>query len=213
MEENIRWHRQQLMQKAASSLTKNGFRVELFESRDDATGFLVEQAQSAQTVGFGGSVTLAELGLIPRIEASGVTTLVHGRPGLTPLERRQVMRQQLNCDLFFTGTNALTLDGCIVNIDASGNRVCAMAFGPKQVWIVAGANKLTKDIPAALRRVREVASPPNAKRLGFKTPCANTGICCDCDAPDRICRITTIIERKPRASEIGICLINDSLGY
>ncbi len=88
-----------------------------------------------------------------------------------------------------------------------------MAFGPHRVVVVAGANKITADVESALRRVKEVACPPNAKRLGFATPCATTGQCADCDSEQRICRITTIIERCPRSTSIEICLINDELGY
>lgn len=213
MDEQLRWQRRQWMERVAGNLEKNGFKTAQFENRIEAVAFLLQQTETASTVGFGGSTTLAELGLVKGVEALGKTALVHSRSSLTPQERRVVMQQQLNCDLFFTGTNAVTLDGVLVNIDATGNRVCSMAFGPKLVWVVAGANKLTVDVTSALKRVREVAAPPNARRLGYKTPCAVTGVCSDCDSPDRICRITTIIERKPRATDIGVCLINENLGY
>jgi hypothetical protein len=156
---------------------------------------------------------LAELGLIGRLEAAGKQTLVHGRAGLSLEERRQIMAAQQQCDLFFTSSNALTLQGQLVNIDATGNRVCAMAFGPRKVVVVAGANKISYSLEAALRRVKEVACPPNARRLNFNTPCAKTGLCSDCNSPDRICRITTIIDKKPRATDMLICLINEDLGY
>lgn len=213
MDENLRWQHRVLIERTAVALKKNGFEAVAFDGREEAVAFLLAQAETAESIGFGGSMTLIEISLPEQIERLGKRTLVHGRPGLTPQERRAVMRQQLQCDLFFSGTNSVTLDGALVNIDATGNRVCSMIFGPQRVWVVAGANKICKDIPAALQRVREVASPPNAKRLGFKTPCATTGVCSDCDAPDRICRVTTIIERKPRATEFGVCLINDFLGY
>ena len=158
-------------------------------------------------------MTLAELGLSQRLAAQGKKLLVHGRPELTPEERRQVMQEQLGCDLFVTSTNALTLKGQVVNIDATGNRFCAMAFGPKRVIVVAGANKISENLDDALVRVRQVASPPNARRLGYDTPCAKTGRCSDCNSPGRICRITTIIDRRPRATELLICLINEDLGY
>lgn len=213
MDENVRWQRRILIERAVIALKRNGFETASFECRDEAVAFLLDQAASVETVGFGGSMTLGELDLPAQVERLGKRALVHGRPGLTSPERRAVMQQQLQCDLFFCSTNALTLDGILVNIDATGNRVCSMVFGPKKVWVVAGANKIVKDVPAALQRVREVSSPPNAKRLGYRTPCAVTGICSDCDAPDRICRVTTIIERKPRMTEFGVCLINETLGY
>lgn len=213
MDQHQQWQRRRLMEQAATALEKNGFTVSLFDRRDEALVHLEQLAASAETVGFGGSMTLEGLGLAGRIEALGKKTLVHGRAGLTPVERRQVMRQQLGCDLFFTSTNALTLQGHLVNIDASGNRVCAMAFGPPRVVVVAGSNKLTGNLESALTRIKEEAAPPNAKRLNFDTPCAKTGRCSDCNSPQRICRIVTIIERCPRATDLHICLINEILGY
>jgi hypothetical protein len=124
-----------------------------------------------------------------------------------------IMRRQLTCDLFLTGTNALTLSGCLVNIDATGNRVGSMLFGPKKVIVVAGRNKLVDgDIADALKRIKEWSSPPNARRLNFNTPCAKTGFCCDCNSPERICRITTIIDRKPRQTDLRVLVVNEEMG-
>ncbi|WP_305041785.1 lactate utilization protein [Geoalkalibacter sp.] len=213
MDEHKRWHRRQLLEEAARGLERNGFAVQVCESAEEALPFLLQQTDEARTVGFGGSMTLAALDLPARCAAADKQTLVHGRAGLSPEERRQIMAAQQSCDLFFTSTNALTLKGQLVNIDATGNRVCAMAFGPRRVIVVAGVNKICTDLDAALRRVKETACPPNARRLNFKTPCAATGLCSDCNAPDRICRITTIIDKKPRATEMLVCLINEDLGY
>ncbi|HKL48078.1 MAG TPA: lactate utilization protein [Desulfuromonadales bacterium] len=213
IDEHQRWHRRQLMEKAGAALEKNGFAVHLFDDREAAVSHLSAATSESSSVGFGGSMTLAQLQLPEVIAGQGKKTLVHGRPGLSHEERQQIMREQLTCDLFMTSTNALTLDGHLVNIDGNGNRVCAMSFGPKKVVVVAGSNKIASDNEAAFKRVKEVACPPNAKRLGFKTPCATTGVCTDCDSEQRICRITSIIERCPLSTPIEICLINDDLGY
>jgi len=213
MDDNLRWHHRQLMEKAAAALEKNGFSTALFDTCDQAVTFLLEHVADAETIGFGGSMTLERLGLANQLTALGKTTLVHGRPGLSAEQRRAVMQQQLNCDLFMSGTNALTLKGQLVNIDATGNRVASMFFGPKRVVVVAGANKITPDLDSALARIKNLAAPPNARRLNFATPCARTGLCADCDSPQRICRVTTIIDRQPRATEMLVCLINESLGY
>lgn len=213
MDDHLRWQHSLLLEKAASSLRLHGFQTVVVENRGDALSFLLHESNLAETVGLGGSMTLTEIGLAPQLEALGKKVLIHGRSGLSAAERRAVMQEQLNCDLFFTSTNAVTLDGILVNIDATGNRVCAMAFGPSRVWVVTGRNKIVADTSAALKRIREFVAPPNARRLAFKTPCATSGFCSDCDSPERICRITTIIERKPRATEIGVCLINEDLGY
>lgn len=213
MDANQVWQRRQWMEKTGAALEKNGFHVVLFDDRQEALAYLLEQAAGVNTVGFGGSMTLSELGLPEQLEAQGKQTLVHGRPGLSLEERRQVMQQQLGCELFFTSTNALTLGGHLVNIDATGNRVGAMFFGPQRVIVVAGANKIAVDLEGALRRVKEVACPPNARRLNYATPCAQTGLCSDCNSPERICRVTTIIEKRPRVTEFTVCLINETLGY
>jgi hypothetical protein len=213
VDDNLRWHHRQLIEKTASALEKNGFSTAVFDRCDEAVTFLVESSVGAESVGFGGSMTLAQLDLPSRLALLGKRTLVHGRPELTAEQRREVMQQQLNCDLFLTSTNALTLKGQLVNIDATGNRVGSMFFGPKRVIVVAGVNKIAADLESALARIKNVVAPPNARRLGFATPCAKTGICSDCDSPQRICRITTILDRRPRSTEMLICLINESLGY
>jgi len=213
MDENMRWHRRRLMEQAAIGLEKNGFEVVLFDDRQAALEWLSNEAEAAATIGIGGSMTLSELDLVARMERAGKTVLFHGRPETGFDERRRIMQGQLSCDLFLSSTNALTTGGHLVNIDATGNRVCAMAFGPRKVVVIAGANKIVGDVDSALKRVREVACPPNARRLGFDTPCAKTGLCSDCNSPQRICRITTIIERRPRATDMSVCLINENLGY
>jgi len=213
MDELVKWNRKKRFEKTAAALEKNGFDVRFCETAAEAADYLIEQASSAETVGFGGSVTLAELDIVKRLESLGKKTLVHGRSGLSMEERLEIMRKQQVCDLFLTGTNAVTLQGFLVNIDATGNRVGAMTFGPRKVIVVAGANKLTSSLDDALRRIKDDACPPNARRLGFDTPCAHSGVCTDCNSPQRICRITTIFERCPRATDMTVCLVNEDLGF
>ncbi|MFA7405893.1 MAG: lactate utilization protein, partial [Pelobacteraceae bacterium] len=138
----------------------------------------------------------------------------HAKAGLAPDERLDILRRQLTCDLFLSGCNALTLSGELVNIDATGNRVGAMLFGPKKVIVVAGRNKLVDGTAHdAILRVKACATPPNAKRLSFKTPCASTGFCSDCNSPERLCRVTTIIDRKPRFTDLHVLVVNTDLGF
>ncbi|MDW7710563.1 MAG: lactate utilization protein [Deferrisomatales bacterium] len=197
---------------AAEALEKNGFRVARCADRESAVARVLEEVGEARTVGFGGSVTLVELGLPQRLAELGRECLIHGAPGLKPEERVAVMRRQLTCDVFLTGANAVTLDGKLVNIDATGNRVAAMTFGPGKVVAVAGANKLADDVHQAVARVRAWASPPNARRLSFQTPCAETGLCSDCRSPDRICRVVHIQERRPRLTDTVVVLVAEALG-
>jgi L-lactate utilization protein LutB len=212
MNDWARWEQQTRLDAAAKALTANDFQAHVCGDRNEVVANVVEAAQGAATVGFGGSVSVVELGIPQRLAEMGKECLIHGAAGLSPEERLAVMRRQLTCDLFLTGANAVTVDGKIVNIDATGNRVGALTFGPKKVVVVAGVNKLADDTHAAVRRIKAWAAPPNARRLKFKTPCAETGFCSDCRSPDRICRVVHILERKPRLTEIKVLLVAEHLG-
>lgn len=212
MNEWQKWEEGKLLEKAANALWANGFEAVVCQSGADAADRVVAFAQDAATIGFGGSVTVVELGLPERLAALGKECLIHSLPELTLPERVALMRRQLTCDLFLAGANAVTLDGKLVNIDATGNRVGAMTFGPKKVVIVAGANKLAANAEEGVARVRRWASPANCNRLGMKTPCAETGVCADCMSPMRICRIVHVMEKKPRLTDITVLLVPEALG-
>jgi len=212
-QELVAWTHQQKCEKAVESLGKNGFAAVYCPTAVSARDYILREAATAQTIGFGGSLSVVDLQVIEELRGQGKELLIHGVPGLSLEERLAIMRRQLTCDLFLTGSNAVTLSGILVNIDASGNRVGSMFFGPRQVIVVAGRNKLVDgDANAAIKRVKDWASPPNAKRLNYNTPCAKTGFCSDCNSPDRICRITTVIERKPRLTDVRVVVVNDDLG-
>jgi L-lactate utilization protein LutB len=211
--ELVDWTCEQKCEKAVESLGRNGFTAVYCKTARQALEYIVREAEEADTIGFGGSLSVVDLSVADRLREMGKELLIHSVPGLTPEERLAVMRRQLTCDLFLTGTNAVTLSGSLVNIDASGNRVASMFFGPKKVIVVAGRNKLVDgDAEAAIKRIKDSSSPPNAKRLNFKTPCAKTGFCSDCSSPDRICRITTILDRKPRMTDLRVLIVNEEMG-
>lgn len=211
--ELMEWTFEQKCEKAVESLGKNGFTAVYCKTSQEAFDYIMGEAEEAESVGFGGSLSVAELKMADRLREMGKELLIHSLPGLSQEERMAVMRRQLTCDLFLSGANAVTLYGALVNIDATGNRAASMFFGPKKVIVVAGRNKLVDgDVAAAVKRVKEWSSPPNAKRLNFNTPCAKTGFCSDCHSPDRICRITTIIDRKPRMTDMRVLVVNEDLG-
>ena len=212
-QELMTWQHQQRCEKTVESLGKNGFTALYFKTAAEAGAYIIQEAADAMSVGFGGSMSVADLQVSDRLRDMGKEILNHSVPGLSLEERVGIMRRQLTCDLFLAGTNAVTMNGWLVNIDASGNRVGAMFFGPKKVIVVAGRNKIVDGgVEEAIARVKEWASPPNAKRLNFNTPCAKTGFCCDCNSPDRICRITTIIDRKPRLTDVRVLVVNEDMG-
>lgn len=213
-EELVVWTHEQKCLKAVDALTRNGFNALYCPSPQEAFDCIINEAADARSIGFGGSMTIAGLGIESHLREQGKEILNHGNPALSRDERLEIMRRQLTCDLFLSGTNALTLSGELVNIDATGNRVTAMAFGPRKVIVVAGRNKLVDgSVHDAIRRVKNWATPPNSKRLSFKTPCASTGFCSDCNSPDRLCRVTTVLDRKPRFTDLTVLVVNADLGF
>jgi len=213
-EELVLWTHEQKCRKAVESLVRNGFGAVYCPTPQEAFDCIVTEAAEAASIGFGGSMSIAGLQVEARLREQGKEILNHADPALSRDERIGVMRRQLTCDLFLSGTNALTLAGELVNIDATGNRVAAMVFGPRKVIVVAGRNKLVDGtVHDAIRRVKNWATPPNAKRLNFKTPCAGTGFCSDCNSPDRLCRATTVIDRKPRFTDVIVLVVNADVGF
>ena len=213
-EELTDWSHEQKCQKAVAALAKNSFTAHYCASPQAAVEYIMTNATEAVTVGFGGSMSIVSLGVEQMLQERGKEILNHASPTLSRDEKLEVMRRQLTCDLFLSGCNALTLNGELVNIDATGNRVAAMFFGPRRVIVVVGRNKLVDGTPQdAIDRVRAWATPPNAKRLNFKTPCASTGFCSDCNSPDRLCRVTTIIDRKPRFTDLHVLVVNADMGF
>lgn len=211
--ELVKWTMEKKCHQVVESLAKRGFKAHFCATGQEAATYILAQAQDAQNVGFGGSLSVADLNLTIPLTEQGKEIINHGFPNLTPEQKVVAMRRQLTCDLFLTGTNAVTLEGILVNIDGNGNRVGAMIFGPKKVIIVVGRNKIVDgSAEDAIARIKEWASPPNAMRLSKQTPCAVTGICSDCDSPQRICRVTTILDRKPTLTDIHVLVVNEDMG-
>lgn len=212
MNELTTWHHDAIGEKVVKALTKNNFTATYVQTRQEALDKLLELIPAQATIGFGGSVTLNELDVVAKLEERGNPVLNSMKPGLNPQEVRAIRRQQLLADVYLSGTNAITLDGQLVNVDATGNRVGAMLFGPDKVFIVVSVNKVVKDVAEAQNRVRLWASPPNNKRLGYPNPCAQTGVCVDCQGPSRICNITTIIHKRPRLTDVHVIVVGENLG-
>ena len=202
------------LEETAAALRRRGFTAECFATGAEAAARVMELAADARSVGFGGSMTVAALGLPEALAAAGKEIWRHGDPKWSPAEKMDVMRRELTCDLFLTSANALTADGRLVNIDGNGNRVAASIFGPKRVVFVVGRNKIVDGgIDAAIDRIKREACPPNCRRLNKKTPCAATGICADCSSPDRICSVTVVMDRRPSRTDIQVFLVDENLGY
>ncbi|MBM4327850.1 MAG: lactate utilization protein [Deltaproteobacteria bacterium] len=213
MDEFVKAHYKLQVDEAVKALQEHGFDARFFETRDEAVSFIMAQAAECKTVGVGGTKTVRALGIVDLLDAAGKTVYDNWKlkPG-TP-EELQCRKAQMTTDLFLSSANAVTVTGEIVNKEASGNRTNSMTFGPQHVIIVVGRNKIVPDIAAALDRIERVAAPVRAMGMGRKTPCVKTGVCMDCDSPDRICRITTILHRNPLFTKISVVILDEDLGY
>ncbi|MFH1488430.1 MAG: lactate utilization protein [Pseudomonadota bacterium] len=214
MEESYqKWLWEKLGDQCVSALKNHGFDAHFAADIDEAREVVLGLVSGYQSFGFGGSGTTRSIGIIEALKTMGKTVFDHWQQGLSKEEDLEIRLQQGRCDCFLCSANAVSITGEIVNVDGAGNRTNGMCFGTKKVVIIAGMNKVRPDLDAALRRVREVAAPMRAKSLNFKTPCAETGVCNDCNSPQRICRITTILHRRPMLSDISVVLINQAIGF
>jgi hypothetical protein len=161
-----------------------------------------------------GSMTAGGMGLWDEIaKLPGVELIDPYQPELSPEEGLELRRKGMTAEVMIASSNAVTLDGRLVNLDGMGNRVAAMAFGPKKVILVVGMNKVAPDLESAMARVEYYAGPVNAIRLGRNTPCVETGLCTDCTSPERICNMWSIIEGHMIKDRIHVKLVGETLGY
>ncbi len=165
------------------------------------------------SVSWGGSQTLIDIGLLESLSSSSDYIIYDRDKAKTPEEKLQMYSKTVTADYYFMSTNAITLDGQLVNIDGSGNRVACLITGPKNVIIIAGMNKITTDVENAIERVRNMATPPNTVRLGKKTPCAETGKCANCLVDDCICNQIVVTRRSGTQGRIKVILVGEELGF
>jgi len=213
MDEIRKWFYEARTDETVKNLVKHGFDALKVADRSAACSELLKRMPSDKTVGAGGSVTLRETGILDLLKKQGNTLYDHWEQGLGSDETLRIRKAQQSCDVFLSSANAVTLTGEIVNVDGICNRISSMAFGPKEVIIVAGRNKIVMDVPEAIARIKNIATPMNARRFGADTPCAESGRCMDCNSPQRICRGTLILERKPFATNMLVLIVQEDLGY
>ena len=200
-----------------TALQKNNFDVFLAEDATDANKLILNEifpTISVRSVSWGDSMSLHATKVLEKIEENRnieiIKTFEPGIPRDQIIERR---RKALFVDVFFTGSNALTESGKLVNLDMVGNRVAGIIFGPKYVIITVGRNKIVAEVEEAMHRIKNFAAPLNAIRHpGFKTPCVKTSYCADCKSPDRICNVWTITEKSYPRGRIKVVIINQDLG-
>lgn len=181
------------------------------ESCADAVKKVLSMMEEGSTVASGGSMTLEESGILPAVKEAKYTYLDRSK-AKTEDEKREFYAKTVMADYYLMSSNAVTLDGQLVNIDGNGNRVACLITGPKQVIVVAGMNKLVSDVKEGLARTHNIAAPPNGVRLGLSTPCASTGKCEDCFSPECMC-CQIVVTRKCKNNRIKVILVGEELGY
>jgi len=182
------------------------------ESSEAAEKKMLELIKENSLVSWGGSMTLQEIGVFDKLRA-GDYKLLDRTAAKNPEEKEEIYHQALNADYYLMSSNAITQSGKLVNVDGNGNRLAALIYGPKNVIIAAGMNKVTIDEESAVKRVRNQAAPANSVRLKKKTPCAKTGYCSSCQIDDTICCQTVITRRSRQAGRIKVILVGEELGF
>lgn len=213
-----------IIKKTVDNLRRNNMVPYVVEKGSDVLPLLKTLLPEGVTVGVGGSETLTKLGVISFLREGNYKFFDRYAKGLTRPEAVEVMRQSLLADVFLTSSNAVTEKGELYNVDGNGNRVAALCFGPKEVLVIVGANKIVKDIKAAEERVKKIAAPKNCQRLALPSPCSKTGECvslslenrelCDgCATESRICSSYVISGYQRNKDRIKVIICKESMGY
>jgi hypothetical protein len=208
-----RWFHDLQVTRTIGALQRNNFDAHWAPDIKTVLEAIFKIIPDGATVGTGGSMTLNQIGFFEKAEQHNIKLLNPSLQKLSMEDFIEQRRQILLADVFLSSANAITEDGVIFNVDGTGNRVASMTFGPKKVIIVCGINKIVKDIDAAQKKVREYTAPMNAKRIGLKTPCAETGVCADCDSPQRICNVFVTMVKKPTRTDMTVFLVGEHLGF
>lgn len=201
------------IEKVMENLRLNKMAPYYAENSEKAKDIVRELVKNDELITSGGSMTLAESGIIDMLTSEFGNAYLDRSAGKDREAVEEIMRKAFVSDTFLSSTNALTEDGELYNVDGNGNRVSAMIFGPKQVVIVVGVNKIVKDIAEAKERVEKVAAPKNTVRLERATPCVKTGVCGHCRSEDRICCSYVILAQQRVPDRIKVIIVDEELGY
>ena len=213
MDNNIKWVNEQKILRTIASLEKNNMNGYIVSNKEELINKIISLTNEGEKVSCGGSMSLAETGVMEHLRSGRYDFLDRAKEGLSTKDIDRIYRECFFADTYFSSSNAITEDGELYNVDGNGNRVAALLFGPKKVIIVAGVNKIVKNLDEAIKRNREIAAPANAKRLNKSTPCIKIGYCMDCKSPEKICREYTVIKSQKDKNRIHVIFLNDNIGY
>ncbi|MGD9731143.1 MAG: lactate utilization protein [Desulfamplus sp.] len=205
------------LEKIKENLEENNFEVFIAQSSENAKEIVIDKiipSLEVKSISWGGSMTLISTGVFHQLKDDNRYKILNTFDrSLSAQEQMELRRESLLVDLFITGTNAITEDGKLVNLDMVGNRIGGITFGPRNVIILVGRNKICCDLDDAMYRIKNYAAPVNTMNLDKKTPCTKTGFCHNCKSPDRICNTWSITEKCFPAKRVKIVLINEDLGF
>ena len=216
---------QSIIEKTIENLKANNMDAELVSNRSEALKRVEELIPEGATVAVGGSVTLTEMGILEYLRSGKFNFLDRYKKGITPEETREIYTRSMSADYYLCSSNAITEKGELYNVDGNCNRISALSFGPKNVIIVAGVNKIVADLGEAVKRVKLVAAPKNAKRLGLNTYCEKNGKCvcteiggldsptAGCGSDSRICCSYLVCGKQKIKNRIKVILVEEELGY
>lgn len=213
MLEHMKMYYRKRSDKLISNLKNRHFEAYFCETKEDALRKALALIPEGASVGWGGAMSAGQIGLQDAIR-NGNYKAIDRDSCTTPAEKENAARDCMTADYFITGANALSLDGQMVNIDGMGNRVAAIVYGPKNIIVIAGMNKVCDDLESAVKRARTVAAPTNCQRFSaLDTPCLHNGICADCKSPDCICNQILITRHCRPAGRIKFILVGEDLGF
>ena len=181
-------------------------------TKEEAMDKILSLMPEGSSIGWGGSMTLGQLGFYDAVKGKGYD-VIDRYTAKTVDEQKDVNARLVNSDFFFMSTNAITVDGQLVNIDGRGSRLAFLCYGPENVIVVTGMNKVVEDVDSGIKRIHTIAAPANTVRLSRKTPCATTGHCGNCMSPDCICSQTVITRFSTVPGRIKVILVGEELGY
>ena len=212
MDQNRIKRNQMLGAKIVKELTARNMEAYYTDSKEEALKKALELISEGSSISWGGSMSVNEIGLKEAV-CQGNYHVYNRDIAPTPEDKRKIELAAYDCDYFLTSANAITEDGIMINIDGHCNRVSSIAAGPRNVLMIIGMNKVTRDVDSAMSRARNEAAPINAQRFDLSTPCCKTGACFDCKTPDTICCQILITRYSKTPQRIKVILVNEDLGF
>lgn len=213
MDKNLEIIIRKRVDKVIDALEKNNMDGYFVNDEKEAIEKIKDICHEGETVAVGGSISLAEVGVLELLRNGKYNFLDRYEEGLSPEQIEDVFKKSFFADTFFTGSNAITEEGFLYNVDGKGNRVAAMLYGPKKVVVVVGINKIVSNLEEAEARMQKIAAPANCVRLNKTNPCTVKRKCMNCSSKTRICNLYTVIKRQMTKGRISVIIVNKQLGY